>query len=319
MCARRTRRRCRRNWTTALRPAAPPPVDFEAIVVGRLGYSPFRANASERVIVRIEPVGTSSGRANRMAGRDGRMDRRADVSVAHRRLRRARARDGIRARPADSADGDDDGRASPAGGRSPLRRRRRGCPAAADRRDRCTDRDRPGRHDEVRAQSSRPSITSGAGARGGTRRRVERRPARAPASVPSSGRTSRSSSRARSARHRRRIGLTARASRSSSCSASLAGCGVRPAAEAAAWSQRSARCGWSVRELTFPRQLTGFVVLTGLRLAVTHMLGSRVQIGVHADGLALITQGSSPWTPTPVWTTPRFAALFGADIGVRFR
>ena len=52
---------------------------------------------------------------------------------------------------------------------------------------------------------------------------------------------------------------------------------------------------------------------------MTHRLGSRFQIGAHADGLALITQGVVTLDGMPVWTTPRLAALFGADIGVRFR
>jgi hypothetical protein len=68
-----------------------------------------------------------------------------------------------------------------------------------------------------------------------------------------------------------------------------------------------------------PATAHGFAAQAGLRIGVTHMLGSRMQIGVHADGLALLTQGVVTLDGMPVWTTPRFAALFGADIGVRFR
>src|SRR5688572_14895949 len=44
-------------------PGCPSVAGFEAVVTGRLGYSPFRASAGERVIVRIESSGrTLEGR-----------------------------------------------------------------------------------------------------------------------------------------------------------------------------------------------------------------------------------------------------------------
>ena len=38
-------------------PGCPPAADFEAIVAGRLGYSPFRPDAPERIVVRIDASG----------------------------------------------------------------------------------------------------------------------------------------------------------------------------------------------------------------------------------------------------------------------
>jgi len=100
--------------------------------------------------------------------------------------------------------------------------------------------------------------------------------------------------------------------------ASLAGCGVR-----GRWStclvaklgeMRVVGEGIDVRATSF-----GLVAQAGLRLALTQRLGSRLRITAHADGLALVTQGVVTLDATPVWTTPRLAASFGADLGVRFR
>jgi hypothetical protein len=100
--------------------------------------------------------------------------------------------------------------------------------------------------------------------------------------------------------------------------ASLAGCGVFPPLNACLVANvgeiRVAGQG-----VDFPSNSSGLVVQGGLRLAVTQRLGSRFQIGAHADGLALITQGVVTLDSMPVWTTPRLAALLGADFGVRFQ
>jgi len=39
----------------------------------------------------------------------------------------------------------------------------------------------------------------------------------------------------------------------------------------------------------------------------------------HAEGLVRLTQGTVTLDSVPVWTTPRFAALLGVDIALRFR
>ena len=100
--------------------------------------------------------------------------------------------------------------------------------------------------------------------------------------------------------------------------ASLAGCGVlTPLSACLVANVGEIRVvGQGVE---FPSTSYGLVAQAGLRLAVTQRLGSRFQIGAHADGLALITQGVVTLDSMPVWTTPRLAALFGADFGVRFR
>jgi hypothetical protein len=100
--------------------------------------------------------------------------------------------------------------------------------------------------------------------------------------------------------------------------ASLAGCGVRRP-----WSACLLAKVGEIRVvgegIEFPAASYGVVAQGGLRLGVTHRLGSRFQIGAHADGLALITQGIVTLDGMAVWTTPRLAILFGAEISVRFR
>jgi hypothetical protein len=100
--------------------------------------------------------------------------------------------------------------------------------------------------------------------------------------------------------------------------ASVAGCGVLTSLSACLIAKigeiRVVGQGVDV-----PATSYGLMAQAGLRLALTHGLGSRLQIGAHADGLALITQGVVTLNSMPVWTTPRLAVLFGADIGVRFR
>ena len=49
-------------------PGCPDANDFQTVVIGRLGYNPFRANASERVIVRVEAAGRA--REGRIEWRD---------------------------------------------------------------------------------------------------------------------------------------------------------------------------------------------------------------------------------------------------------
>jgi hypothetical protein len=100
--------------------------------------------------------------------------------------------------------------------------------------------------------------------------------------------------------------------------ASLAGCGVRNV-----WSACVVAKVGQIRvvgqDVDVPTTSAGLVAQTGVRVAVTHAVGGRFEIGVHADGLALITQGTVTLDSIPVWTTPRFAALLGAELGVRFR
>jgi hypothetical protein len=100
--------------------------------------------------------------------------------------------------------------------------------------------------------------------------------------------------------------------------ASLAGCGVRghwsSCLVAKLGEMRVVGEGIDVRATSF-----GLVAQAGLRLGFTQQLGSRLQITAHADGLALITRGVITLDATPVWTTPRLVASFGADLAIRFR
>jgi hypothetical protein len=99
---------------------------------------------------------------------------------------------------------------------------------------------------------------------------------------------------------------------------SLAGCGVR-----APWSAcvlanlgavRVVGAGVDIPETTY-----GFVFQAGVRAALTHPLGNRLLLGVHADGLGIITRGIVTLDTLPVWSGPRIAAVLGADVSVRFR
>ena len=100
--------------------------------------------------------------------------------------------------------------------------------------------------------------------------------------------------------------------------ASLAGCGVLTSLRACLIA-KVGEIRVVGQGVEFPATSYGLVAQAGLRLAVTHMLGSRLQIGAHVDGLALITKGVVTLDSMPVWTTPRLAALFGAEIGIRFQ
>jgi hypothetical protein len=100
--------------------------------------------------------------------------------------------------------------------------------------------------------------------------------------------------------------------------ASLAGCGV--------WSPWSACAVTKIGELRVvgqgvdvPLAASGLMLQAGLRLAASHSLGSRTFIVARAEGLARLTQGTVTLDSMPVWSTPRFAAVLGVDLGVRFR
>ena len=68
-----------------------------------------------------------------------------------------------------------------------------------------------------------------------------------------------------------------------------------------------------------PLTVTGLMIQSGLRLSFSHTLGRSAYIIGHTEGLARLTQGTVTLDSIPVWTTPRFAALFGIDVAFRFR
>jgi hypothetical protein len=99
---------------------------------------------------------------------------------------------------------------------------------------------------------------------------------------------------------------------------SLAGCGLR-----LPWSICALANMGAVRVVgggvDVPATANGFVFQAGLRLGLTHPLGNRLRVAVHADGLGLITRGIVTLDALPLWSGPRVAAVLGADLVMRFR
>jgi hypothetical protein len=100
--------------------------------------------------------------------------------------------------------------------------------------------------------------------------------------------------------------------------ATLAACGVR-----GGWSGCAVGKLGELRvrgqNVAVPLTAAGFMAQAGLRLAVSRPLGHSTYIAARAEGLARLTEGTVTLDGAPVWTTPRFAALLGIDVGLRFR
>jgi hypothetical protein len=100
--------------------------------------------------------------------------------------------------------------------------------------------------------------------------------------------------------------------------ATLAACGVR-----APWSA----CGVAkIGELRVegqgvdvPLTASGLMAQAGVRLAAWHSFGRRTYMVARGEGLVRLTEGVVTLDSMAVWTSPRFAAVLGIDIGVRFR
>jgi hypothetical protein len=67
-----------------------------------------------------------------------------------------------------------------------------------------------------------------------------------------------------------------------------------------------------------PASSSGVLIQTGLRLGVTYPLGRHAHVAAHVDGLALLNRGVVTLDSMAAWTTPRVAANLGVDVGVRF-
>ncbi len=302
-------------------PGCPGAREFQAVVTGRLGYSPFRADARDRVIVRIEASGRAlegrlewKGNAGGLIGEHAFPSRSRDCVELARAMGFALALQ-IQLMATTAAESRASEAAPPtsvppaetvAAAPPPLSLVTAPKPATTSR-----DARNAGLH------LAGPSITVGVGAALG----VDVSPTTVPlgrlfgalewshVAVELAAELSGPSSthRADGAGFSQQLLL-----------ASVAGCGVR-----GRWStclvaklgeMRVVGEGIDVRATSF-----GLVAQAGLRLALTQRLGSRFRITAHADGLALVTQGVVTLDATPVWTTPRLAASFGADLGVRFR
>jgi hypothetical protein len=294
--------------------------DFEAIVTGRLGYGPFRTNAGERVIVRIEAAGRAlEGRiewrdaAGEWIGEQTFPSRTGDCGELARAMGFALALQiqlmaTVAAEPRPRAEPP-----SAAGTAAPVPAAASPTVAAPPSPPTVTND-----HDaESTRQSVAPSITVGAGGAVGLGVASSAVPLGrllgaiewSHVAVELAGEISAPSTthRADGAGFSQQHFL-----------ASVAGCGVRRPLRACLVG-KVGEIRVVGQGIDVPATATGPMVQAGLRLAVTHMVGSSFQIGVHADGLALITQGIVTLDSMPVWTAPRLAVLFGADIALRFR
>ncbi len=74
-----------------------------------------------------------------------------------------------------------------------------------------------------------------------------------------------------------------------------------------------------VGEIDAPLSPSGPLVQTGLRLGVTQPLGGRAYVSPHLSGLVNVTQWTVTLDHVAVWTAPRFAATLGIDLGIHFR
>lgn len=294
-------------------PECPAAGDFEETVAEHLGYSPFREDAPQRVIVRIE----ASGRGlegliewrNESGGWAGErtfpsrntncveLVRAMGFAVALQFQMLAAAQAGRPAGPPPPAQAPVEVAPAPTVSASP----------AAGNTLQTTSRGGP----------SAPAITIGAGAAAGvgnspnvgafgrlfgtlswSHLAVE---LSGEASVPSTLR------RADGAGFSQQMLL-----------AGLAGCGV-----SGRWSAcllgKVGEIRVSGEGVDTPGTASGVFLQTGLRLAVTQPLGRRALLLVHGDGLASLTRGIVTIDAMPVWTTPRVAAAVGLDFGVRFQ
>ena len=73
------------------------------------------------------------------------------------------------------------------------------------------------------------------------------------------------------------------------------------------------------RDIDHPTSAHLPFVDAGLRGGFNQPLGERAFINAHADGLVVLTRWTASLDEVPVWTTPRFAAAIGIDVGVQLR
>jgi hypothetical protein len=72
------------------------------------------------------------------------------------------------------------------------------------------------------------------------------------------------------------------------------------------------------QNLDRPKSPSGPILETGLRLALTQHIWRHFYWAARAEGLVNVTRWSVTLDQNLVWTAPRFAAIVGLDIGVRF-
>ena len=299
-------------------PGCPVTAAFEATVVDHLGYDPFRDDAAQRVVIRIEASGRGlEGRiewrneAGGWAGERTFPSRSADcgdltramafaVALQFQLLAAARSGAPRPATPPAVANMATEPATAPTLTATPA------APATS------TTREMP-----TQGGLSRPTITAGAGAAAGVgvapnvtalgrlfgtvswpHLAVE---LAVEVSVPSTFR------RADGAGFSQQVLL-----------AGLAGCGL-----SGRWSGCLLLNVGEIRVagegVDSPGTAAAPFLQAGLRLAVTQPLGRRAQLVLHGDGLVPITRGVVTLDSMPVWTTPRIAAAGGLDFGMRFQ
>ena len=291
-------------------PSCPGPDDFEAIVSGRLGYNPFRADAPGRVVVRVEPIGRAL--EGRLEWRDSAGDRMGEHTFPSRtgdcgELARAMGFAlALQIQLLATATPEPPPR-QPAPAPVPAPAAPPPAPVVAVPEIVASHRD---------TTTSGPSITVGAGAAAGVGvassvvplGRLFATVGWTHVAVELGGELGASSTM----RQADGSGFSQR-----QVLGTLAGCGVRRP-----WSlclvAKLGQIRVAGQGVDVPATATAPLVQTGIRLAVTHALGGRFEISAHADGLTLLTQGTVTLDSAPVWTTSRFAAQVGADVGIRF-
>lgn len=304
-------------------PGCPEVRDFKAVVVGRLGYDPFRESAPDRVLVRIAPRGRAiQGRlewrdaTGRWAGDQTFPSRGGDCGELVRAMGFSLALQiqllAIASAPPDSSadttpNPDRPAHAPP----PPVPAPPAVTPPSSERRA------VPGVTEMAESnRRARPILAIGAGA--------------------SAGFGLSSSTILLS----RLFGTIAWSHLSMELAAELSLPETTRRADGAGFSQQQvlvsvAGCGalqrWSACLLAkageirivglaidVPSSPSGPMFEAGLRLGLTQQLGRRAYVAAHADALANVTRWTVTLDASPVWTAPRFAATAGLDAGVRF-
>jgi hypothetical protein len=100
--------------------------------------------------------------------------------------------------------------------------------------------------------------------------------------------------------------------------AALAGCAVR-----LRWSGCAVAKAGTLRvtgqSVDVPLTASGVVVQTGVRVAFSQPFGERTFLIAQAEGLGRLTRNTVTLDAQPVWAMPRFAALLGINLALRFR
>jgi hypothetical protein len=296
-------------------PGCPSAARFEAVVIGRLGYDPFRADAPDRVTVRIEPSGqTLEGRlewhdpSEAVIGEQSFPSRTGDCDELTRAMGFALALQ-VQLMAATV----EETRALPPAAATPTPAPSVTPPAPSPTQIETTEPRTSGADEGPHG----PSLLIGAGASAGfglASDPVALGRLFAAAAWPHVAVELAGEAVAPSTTHR----ADGSGFSQQEFLASLAGCGVR-----SAWSLCAVGKIGELRVagqgVDVPLTASGLMFQAGLRLTASHTFGHRTYIIGRAEGLGRVTQGVVTLDSMPVWTTPRFAALLGIDVGVRFR